>query len=541
MIRGTATPEGPARGAAETVPHAGTSAAETESPEAEAETPAAGAQAPPPETETHDTTRTAVTGSDPVPPGTTPRRRLPGPHALALGVMCALATVLYCAVSLLRFAHYQFSSYDLVIFDQAVRGWSRFSLPLVPLRGVTGGFGMDYNQLADHFSPILATLAPFYWLHDGPQTLLVAQAVLFALAIPFVWNFTRRVLGTPHAYLVALAYAISWPIAQATNVEFHEVAFVPLLSAIAIERLHAGRRLPGVLAVAGLLLTKEDMGLMVAGLGAWLFFTGRRELGAGLALAGLTVLEVVRKLVIPLAGGKPEYYMRYSKLGPDLPQILWKLVTHPQQAVVMLFDDHSKWNTWGLLLWPALFLCLLSPLVLAALPLIMERLLADSDNWWSTGWHYDAFVVVILLLAGVDGAARLIRFLERRGLLRRGHGLKLAYAGAVAAVAITTVPYRPFDQLMTPDFYHPDQRAATRALALSMVPAGTVVEATDDFGARLSGHDTVLWWDYQKRGTPWIVASVNGDLRGVVDSYLTEGYELKFDQEDIIVLHRIGS
>ncbi|MGW5265523.1 DUF2079 domain-containing protein [Microbispora sp. NPDC004025] len=462
-------------------------------------------------------------------------------HLIAVSVLCGLSAALNWTLSLLRFAHFQVATYDLVIFDQAVRGYSRFSAPTVPLRGVTGGFGMDYIQLADHFSPILAVLAPFYWLHDGPETLLVAQAVLFALAIPFIWMFTRRVLGTPHAYLVSAAYAISWPIAQATAVEFHEVAFVPLLSAIAIERLHAGRRLPGLLAVLGLLLTKEDMGLLVAGLGVWLFLTGQRRLGAGLAVAGVAVFQVVRKFLIPLAGGNPAYYTRYSKLGEDLPQMLWSAVTRPHEFAAMLFDDHSKWDTWGLLLWPALFLCLLSPLVLAALPLILERLLADSDNWWSTGWHYDAFVVVIVLLAGVDGAARLIRWLERRGVPRPGHGLRLAYAAAVFAVAVTTVPYRPFDNLLNPDFYRPDPRTAAREQAMSLVPDGVVVEATDDFGARLSGRTTVLWWDYQKRGTPWIVASINNDLRGLINTYLVEGYEMRLDREDIVVLHRIGA
>lgn len=463
------------------------------------------------------------------------------PHLVPLSVMCGLATALYCTLGLVRFANFRVSSYDLVIFDQAVRGYANFSAPTVPLRGVTGGFGMDYLQLADHFSPILALLAPFYWLHDGPQTLIVAQAVLFAAAIPFVWNFTRRVLGTPHAYLVAVAYAISWPIATTVSVDFHEVAFVPLLSAIAIDRLHAGKTLPGLIAVGALLITKEDMGLMVLGLGAWQFLTGRRKLGVGLMVTGVTVLELVRRVLIPWAGGDPSYYWRYNQIGENVPELLWFAVTRPHEIVAMLFNEHSKWDTWGLLLWPSLFLCLLSPLVLAALPLILERLLAESENWWSTGWHYDSFVIVILLLAGVDGAARLIRWLRKREKIRQVSGWKLAYAAAVCAVAVTTVPYRPFDQLMSPEFYKPDPRYNSRVEAMKLIPDGVVVEASDDFGPKMSSRTTVLWWDYQKRGTPWIIASINPDLRGLVDSYLTEGYELLFDREDIIVLHRIGA
>jgi hypothetical protein len=141
----------------------------------------------------------------------------------------------------------------------------------------------------------------------------------------------------------------------------------------------------------------------------------------------------------------------------------------------------------------------------------------------------------------VDGAARVIRWLRERQRIRPGHGLKIAYAAAVCVVAITTVPYRPFDQLMSPEFYKSDPRTTSRHEAMRLVPDGVVVETSDDFGPNMSGRTTVLWWDYQKRGTPWIIASVNQDLRGLIDTYLTEGYELLFDRDDIIVLHRIGT
>ncbi|WP_084516634.1 DUF2079 domain-containing protein [Microtetraspora niveoalba] len=470
---------------------------------------------------------------------------VPPPHRwprdpVALAAACALSAGVYTLHGLTKLRTFRTGTYDLTIFDQTVRAYAHFRPPVVPLLGVTTDRGMDYLQLADHFSPILAVLAPLYWLHDGPATLIVAQAVLFALAIPFLWAFTRRRLGTAAAYLVAFAYALSWPIAQTVSVEFHEVAFVPVLTAAAIERLDAGKRLPGLLALAGLLLTKEDAGLIVAGVGAWLFVTRRRRLGAAVAVGGLAAMEFTRKVLIPLAGGRSDERWYFSHLGADLPDVLRTAVTDPLRVLGVLVEDQAKIDTTALLLWPTLFLCLLSPIALAALPHVAERMLSDASNWWSTAWHYDAFTVAILFLAGVDGAARLIRWVRRTGRAEEPERLGLVWAAAICAVALTLVPHRPFGELLRPDFYAADARAAARHEALALIPDGVLVEASNDFGPHLSGRDTVLWWDYRHRGTPWIIASAGPDLRGVIDDYVRDGYRLLFDREDIVVLRRAG-
>ena len=56
------------------------------------------------------------------------------------------------------------------------------------------------------------------------------------------------------------------------------------------------------------------------------------------------------------------------------------------------------------------FLPLLSPIALAAVPLLLERMLANVfPNWWVTSYQYNAYLVIILACAAVDGAARLDR------------------------------------------------------------------------------------------------------------------------------------
>ncbi|HEY2270961.1 MAG TPA: DUF2079 domain-containing protein, partial [Streptosporangiaceae bacterium] len=175
-----------------------------------------------------------------------------------VGVLTAAAAVVYCLDSLILFRRFLASTFDLVIFDQGVSGYAHLAAPVSLARGVSDGQGAHFMLLADHWSPVLALLAPLYWIHDGPGTLLIAQGVLFALAIPPLWVYTRRRIGPGAAYFTCVAYALSLPVMEAVIFDFHEVAFVPVLTAVMVERFDAGRRWPGILAAVALLLVKED-------------------------------------------------------------------------------------------------------------------------------------------------------------------------------------------------------------------------------------------------------------------------------------------
>ncbi len=217
-----------------------------------------------------------------------------------------IATALvYAAYGLIRFRRFRDGTFDLVIFDQAVRDYAHFHAPVSIARGVADGIGTHFLVLGDHWSPILALLAPLYWIHDGPTTLIVAQAAAFALAIPPLWVFTRRLLGPGAAYFVCGAYALSLPVAAAVNFDFHEVAFVPVLTAVMAERFQAGRRVHAVIAAIALLMVKEDMGLLIAGYGAYLFLIKERRLGVSFMVGGVVATWLSTRVLIPAAGGSP--------------------------------------------------------------------------------------------------------------------------------------------------------------------------------------------------------------------------------------------
>ena len=172
----------------------------------------------------------------------------------------------------------------------------------------------------------------------------------------------------------------------------------------------------------------------------------------------------------------------------------------------MLITPRVKLDTVLWLFAAFCFLPLRSPLTLAAVPLLLERMLDSKfPNWWVTSFHYNAYLVIILVFAAVDGAARLDRDSARvreyfaarrrrgteppdRAATDRGTGtVALACSVAMIAVALALVPRFAFGAALQPSFYHRDARMNAAAAADAAVPAGVTVEATNYLGPQLSG------------------------------------------------------
>jgi len=476
----------------------------------------------------------------PLTPGPAGRR-----HAIALGVLTIAAATCYSVYALLRFWVFHSSSYDLVIFDQAIRSYSRFHLPYALIKGVHNGFGPHFTVLGDHFSPILALLAPLYWIHDGPQTLLIAQSVLLALAIVPLWAYARRRLGTFAAYCAVGVYALAWPVAETVAFDFHETAFVPVLSMLMLERHEAGRRWQSAAAAVALLLVKEDMGLLVAGFGGYLLTRrGDRLRGAVFAVAGLLWTWLTVQVLILALGGTPGYYWAYGALGKDVPHAALNALIHPWTTLKLLVTPGTKARTMLWLVAPLLLVPLASPITLAVVPLLAERMLAGIfPNWWEPHYHYNVALVALLVAAGVDGAARL-GWLGRARLPARG------WPVAALAVTVAVVPHFAFGRFFQASLYRRDVHAQAAAAIVSGVPDGAVVEATNQTGPALTERARVLLWDDRPRWAPWVVADTKAWTFPFPDSHaqrlrvgylLRSGYHVVRQQDGYVLLNRPGS
>jgi uncharacterized membrane protein len=496
------------------------------------------------------------------PEGAARRRR---PNLWLVAGLTALAAIGYSTFALLLQYTVRTHAYDLVIFDEAVRSYAHFQPGISPIKGYHNGFGPDFSVLGDHWSPIIATLAPLYWIYNGPQDLLIAQGVLFALAIPPVWLFTRRALGGPGsrkatiaAYLVSLTYGLSWPIQGAVGFDFHEVAFAPVLTAVGLERLQAGKKKTGLLALAGLFFVKEDCGLLVAGIGVAMLLMRKpwvsRRIAAAMIPVGVIVTFAEVYVLIPAMGGRSNYYWAYQELGSNMRQAAVYLLTHPLTGLHAMMEPGGKIDLLLWLLAPYLFLALLSPLSVAAVPLLLERLLnVKFAAWWSTGDQYNAYLIIILLFAAVDGLARLDgRVLPRINPGWRTDWLPVAAAGVMAVVSIALIPHFSFGDLLKPGWYHRNWKQEDAVLAANHVPNNVVVEAASNAAPQLTSRDTVLLWDGDGSSPlfpDWVVTCTSdgeftfptiADQIARVNLLKEHGYVTVYSVGGYLVMHKPG-
>ncbi|MFF4184759.1 DUF2079 domain-containing protein [Streptomyces sp. NPDC001691] len=404
-----------------------------------------------------------------------PRVRIGRPALLWWGWAAALF-LLYATVSGRRQALVRTTGYDLGIFEQAVRAYARLDAPVAPLRG--DGF----NLLGDHFHPVLAVLAPLYRLFPSPYTLLIAQAALLALAVVPLARQAARVLGRRAAHVVAFGYGLSWGIASAVGFDFHEVCFAVPLVSYALEALANRRWRRAVVWAVPLLLVKEDLGLTLAAIGAYVAWRGPRRLGIATALLGLLGSALEFKVLMPFFNPAGTY-AHAANLAPAHHSLLTTLALAPLDAV----RPEVKATTLVLVFAPAALVALRSPLALIAVPTLGWRMLSTNVFHWGTAFHYTAVLMPVVLAALTDA----LRPYAAAGdpLARRHVRASLA---TVLGVTLVLVPSFPLAQIAHRSTWRTTGHVTTVRELLRLIPDGATVAASNRLVPQLTSRTTTV-------------------------------------------------
>jgi uncharacterized membrane protein len=377
----------------------------------------------------------------------------------------------YSTLSLFKYWHFS-PGYDLSIFDQAIWHYSRFEKPTCTVNPFS-------NLLGDHFHPLLAILAPLFWVFPKVEVLLIAQAFLLVMPVFPIFIFVNKRLGRLAGYFFSISYSIFWGVQTAATFEFHEVSLAVPLIAFAVYFMDEEKWRLLLLNSFLLMLVKEDMCLLSMFLGFCLILKKHFKIGLVLAAASFLIFLVELKVLIPFFSdaGKYNYWERnYSQLGAGPFEALKTFFTHPLQIVALLFSDPRKIKALICIFTPFLMTPLFSPYGILLIPLICERMLSSNVAFWvvNNESHYTAVISPLVIMAAADGFFNVFKNIGDSEKKEKWIGI-LAALVLILNVSLSLLPRFPLRKYIRPSFFKLNDVEKAGPRILSLIPKEAVV------------------------------------------------------------------
>jgi uncharacterized membrane protein len=436
-------------------------------------------------------------------------------------------TLVYSLIGLLRHWRFGSNAFDLGIFDQAIWLASRFEAPASTVSGFT-------NVLGDHFSPIVLLLAPLYWIAPRAETLIVAQAVLFAVSIVPVARFLRRRLNPTPALLVAAAYGMFWGLQRAAAFDVHEVAFAPLLIAILVVAIDERRWRLMWTAAVGIALIKEDLFPLLVFAGVYLGLRGEPRRGAVLAAGSVAAFVLVVQAIAPALSASG-----YQHAGSFA-----EAVRQPWRVPALLVTPPAKLYTALMWLAPFALLPVASPLSILLIAFALVRLLSSSAAHWGTSFHYSAPLAPVLAMSAADGLARIASRAPTESRRRRTQTM---LAGSCLLLSLFLPGHQPFWKLFDPASYRAGEVHLAGRRAIAAVPRDASVVAQGMVVPHLSQRREIYVLGPGAPEADFVIAcsrlnpypNDSGEaIAALVEARRRRGYRVIFQQSDWVVLQR---
>lgn len=411
------------------------------------------------------------------------------PSVVALAVMVLVWFVVFAKLVWGRHHHFATFDFDLGHHDQAI--WL-----LAHGRGFDTVSGMPV--LGHHFTVAYFLLAPFYWLGAGPQFIDMLQtAAIAATAIPVYVYARQRLrgpwLGTAMAAVWLLNPSVQWITWETWHPETVAIPF--LLGAYVLAMRRSWRWYWPVLLLA--LMWKEDLALAAMVIGVVLFVRGSRRVGLVTFGVAAAWFALAYGIVLPhFNGGTNHAGTFYGDLGSGPTDVVRTALTNPTRIAHRLDANNGLGYARDVLLAFGLTPLLAPLLVLAAVPQFFANSLATLNFFYDIRFHYVAIVVVMLMLASIEGIARF-----------RQAGIRQFAVGVTTACALaTSVAWgiSPISTQFRSGYWPLDGNARQEAYdaAVAEVPGGESVSAGYHFVPHLSHREQIYTYP-----NPWIPAN----------------------------------
>lgn len=366
-------------------------------------------------------------------------------YQIILWLLIFIYALYFSSFTVLRFRHLYAEYFDLGIMNQTVYNTyqaiktgdsSRILEMTAPY-----GDGAQIKRMAIHNDIILAFLAPLYFLHAGPETLLVLQTVVLALGAWAIFKISSLLLKNNLLSLAfAFAYLMYTPMQRANIFEFHAVTFATTFILYLFYFWLTGRFRLSFLFLILALLSKEEVGLTLGMFGLYVGcrrFRQNKKYPAVITFLswGWAILSVF--WIIPFFKGVQHFAISYydNMFG---------------NATKYLFSK-SAFNYLFYLIGPLTFLTLLAPeFIFIAAPELAINLLSSNTQLRSLYFQYTSVIQPWFFIGAIYGARKLLRW--KIGNFHSYIALLIIFMSLVFSYLKGPLPYLP-EQNIDPWLY----------------------------------------------------------------------------------------
>lgn len=436
-------------------------------------------------------------------------------YEILLGLLIVLYVGFFSYLSILRHTSLHSEYYDLGIMDQTVYNTSRGRI-----LQLTNPTSVDtVYRMAIHNDILLALFAPFYWIHAGPETLLIIQTVILALGAIFIFKLGHLILHSdPLALTFATIYLLYPPLQWSNLYDFHAVTIATtlILAAFYFEMIES--YIISFVFVLLALLSKEQVGATMAVWGLYLLFKKKhRRFGLAVFLISTFWTIVSFFVIIP-------YFRKGSHFALERYVYIKDLA-----SIVRHLWQYSTLRYIVILLLPLAFLSLLSVVSVVALPEFAANLLSASGNQRDILHHYTAIITPFLFLGAIYG---LYTVLKKRHIATNLVAIFLITVILIGSFLWSPLPYSRSADMSLFDEHFSEEKSVNnwqKKLAdenISIAASGTLAPHFSDrrviirFSEQYKVADYVLiwkpqvvndWYDYV--GTPKNYQQLVNDVR----------------------------
>jgi len=414
---------------------------------------------------------------------------------MAAWLIALISGGLFGTLAVLQHLAYNTHAFDLGLQHHVV--WNTYKGEWFRYTYMVGFNPLLTNHLGDHVQLILLPISWLYFIYDGPETLLVIQAVVVASGIVPLFLLGRHWVGYDGpALLLACLYALHPGIQAAVLFDFHPITLAGALLLWAYYFFATQRNISGWLATLLFISCKENLALTVVLFGVHWLLRRRQRLGLGLVVLGTVWFGLCFFVILPHfnPGVGSNAFSRYRYLGDSWASVLTRLVREPQLLWQRLRDPvsvaylKSLWMPFGLL-------SLLSPLTLAiSASELGLNLLSSFDAQRTIDYQYGVVIIAVSALAAVRSVGWLsgLSQIKSRGWVAVFSAVA-ALCAATVSVGFQAAAYRGL-RMFSPsyrDAYIQTTHDRLGSRFLSLIPEMVPVSAQSDLAPHVSNRPKV--------------------------------------------------